>query len=41
MVYCMQLTYKEVRDVLNMKYFPLERTNYTLPLGKMKLAILI
>ena len=38
MVYCMQLTYKEVMDVLNIKHFPLERTNYTLPLGKYELS---
>ena len=34
----MQLTYNEIMDVLDTKYFPSARTGYTLPLGKYEMS---
>ena len=33
LVFRMELTYNEVMDVLDIKYFPSEKTGYTLPPG--------
>ena len=40
LVYRMELTYDEFLDKLDIKYYPLKRTSYTLPHRKFKIIVI-